>query len=358
MFIVTALVFIGLLLLLVLVHEWGHFITAKKAGCRVEEFGFGFPPRLLAVNYHGTKYSLNLLPIGGFVKIEGEDMQEVTPGPTSFGSKSATWRVIILSAGVFMNLVLAVVLLSVQSVVGMPTLVTDSNAGELSEYKSYIMDVAADSPAAAAELQEFDRIVRINEVSDPTIEEIQGIINQASGQEINLEIERQGQHQTRVITPRINPPEGQGAMGVSLAATGLKKWPWWQAPFIGLERTGQMIVAIISQFGSLIQRAFTQGGLGDTLTGPIGIAIYTKEAAQLGMSYLLEFAALISINLAIINILPLPALDGGRIVFVLMAKVVGRRLPGKFETITHTAGFILLIALMIAITFKDVRRYF
>ncbi len=355
MFVVTALVFIGLLLVLVLVHEWGHFITAKKAGCKVEEFGFGFPPRIASYTWHGTKYSLNLLPIGGFVKIEGEDMNEENPGPTSFASKSAGWRILILSAGVMMNLILAILLLSAQSLVGVPTIATEQNAGQLTDSKSYITGVSANSPAAAAELKEYDRIVKINDIENPSIEQIQQLAGSQS--EISMEIERAGQHKFITIIPRTNPPEGEGAIGISLASMGLVRWPWWQAPLIGIERSGQMLTGIVSQFAHVVRSLAGGAAVGDTLTGPIGIAVYTREAAAMGLSYLLEFAALISINLAIINILPLPALDGGRIVFVIMEKIFGRRFPGKIESITHTAGFVLLIALMIFITIKDVHRY-
>lgn len=353
----TVIVFIIMLLVLVLVHEWGHYIAAKKAGCNVEEFGFGFPPRLFSFVKNGTRWSFNLLPIGGFVKIEGENMEEETPGPQSLASKSATWRIAILSAGVVMNMVLAALLLSVQAGVGAPTLITEENATTLTDHKTYVLDVLDSTPAAESELKEFDRITGIEGTENPSIDQVQTIVSENAGQAITLSIERQGQHMDKEILARANPPEGEGALGISLAATGLEKTPWWQAPWEGIKRTGQMTVAIVTQFALLIQRLFSQGQVGEALSGPIAIAVYTNEATQLGLSYLLEFAALISINLAIINILPFPALDGGRILFVLLEKIFGRRVPGNIEAIVHTAGFILLIGLMVLITFKDVQRY-
>lgn len=358
MLLLTIVVFFTLLLVLVLVHEWGHFIAAKKAGCNVEEFGFGFPPRLFSKMWRGTRYSFNLLPIGGFVKIEGENMDEENPAPTSFAAKSATWRIIILAAGVTMNMVLAWALLSIQSGVGAPTVVTEENAAQLADHKTYILDVSPNSPAAEAGLKEFDRVVTLGGIANPTIEDVQRLVQEQVGQPVTLEVDRQGQDEKLTITPRANPPEGEGAMGVSLAATGLEKVPWWQTPWAGLKRTGQMLIAIGVQFSAIMQRLVTEGSVGETLTGPIGIAIYTEEATQMGLSYLLEFAALISINLAIINILPLPALDGGRILFVLLEKLMGRRVPGNIEQYAHTAGFALLIGLMVLITFRDVQRYF
>lgn len=358
MVLLTAILFIALLLVLVLVHEWGHFYVAKKTGCTVEEFGFGFPPRLWSVLKNGTRYSFNLLPIGGFVKIKGENMDEEIPASDSFAAKSALARIAILAAGVAMNILLAVLLLSIQSVIGTPTLVTDGNASELTSVYTYVLDVAPDSPAAAAGIKQFDRIARVQDTTHPTVKDIQSITQSLAGKEITVEIERQGLHEVKTITPRVNPPEGQGAVGISLASTGLEKVPWYKAPWAGLKKTGQMMLAIVQQFGELIIRLMQKGGVGENLTGPIGIAIYTNEVTKLGPSYFLEFASLISLNLAIINILPFPALDGGRILFVLLEILFSRKALQKVEQYVHTAGFALLILLMILITLRDIHRYF
>ncbi len=354
----TVIVFIALLLILVLAHEFGHFWAARRAGCRIEEFAFGFQPRLFAFERGGTRYSFNLLPIGGYVKIEGEDMDEPTPGPTSFASKTATWRVAILAAGVIMNVVLAAVLLTWQAIVGIPTLVTEENVQHLQDLKTYVLEVAPDSPADAAGVVSMDRIVRIEEVESPTVEDIRHIVREATGGEVTLEIERLGRHLTLMIVPRAEPPADEGPLGVVLVATGLEHVPWWQAPLTGLRRTGSMLTAIVVQFGSLLARLVREGAVGETLTGPVGIAVYTNEVTNLGLSYVLEFAALISLNLALINILPFPALDGGRILFVTIEAVIGKRVPGKVEGFVHTMGFALLILLMLLITFKDIRRLF
>lgn len=358
MLLITILVFAVLLLALVMVHEWGHLMAAKKAGCRVEEFGFGFPPRLFSITWHDTRYSFNLLPLGGFVKIEGENMDDPTPGPTSFASKSPGWRIFILAAGVIMNVVFAGFLLSVQAGIGMPMVVTEENRASLVDLKTYFLDVSENSPAMAAGLKPLDRVVRVNEIDSPSIEQFQAEVAQTRGKEMTLEIERQGVHETISVTPRENPPVNEGALGVGLAATGLERSVWWKAPFVGIQRTAEMLIAIVVQFSALIGRLASGGGVGETLTGPVGIAVYTNEVTQMGLPYILEFGALISLNLALINILPLPALDGGRILFVILEKIAGRRFPGKVEQITHTVGFALLIMLMIAITFRDVQRFF
>lgn len=353
----TIIVFIGLLLILVLAHEWGHFIAAKKAGCKVEEFGFGFPPRLASFHWHGTLYSLNALPLGGFVRIEGEDMEEDAPGADSFASQPTWSKVIILTAGVVMNVVVAVIFLSIQGVVGSPTLITSENAANLTNPLTYVVEVTANSPAETAQLKALDRIVSIDGQANPTIEDIQAITSQQAGQIVMLEIERQGQHETISLIPRTDPPPNEGAIGIQLASTGLIRVPWWQAPWYGLQRTGQMLLTITSEFAGIITRLFHGVGVGDNLTGPVGIAVYANEVTQLGFSYILEFGALISLNLALINILPIPALDGGRVMFVLAQKVLGRRFPWKIEQFSHTVGFVLLIALMLFITLRDIHRF-
>lgn len=358
MVLTTILIFFGMLLVLVLVHEWGHFIVAKKAGCKVEEFGFGFPPRLFSKMWRGTLYSFNLLPIGGFVKIEGEDMSEENPTETSFASKSALWRIAILSAGVVMNLILAAFLLGIESGIGAPTIATPENRHTLSNIMTYVLEIAPGSPAEQAGIQPYDRIVQYGEIAKPSVTDVQEATKKTAGQEISLKIERGGQHITVSVTPRSNPPEGQGALGVSMGETGLIKSPWYLAPWHGIQRTAFMTGAILDQFGGLIAKLFRNESVGEVLTGPIGIAVYTKEAASLGLSYFLEFAAMISINLAIINILPLPALDGGRILFVIIEKAIGKKVPATIEGYVHTAGFIILVGLMIVITFKDAYRYF
>lgn len=354
----TIVVFVGLLLLLVLAHEWGHFIVAKKAGCDVEEFGFGFPPRLFSFTWHGTRYSFNLLPIGGFVKIAGENMDEEAPGPHSFATKSAGWRIAILSAGVIMNVIVAIVLLSIQAVMGAPVVVTDDNQATLTNQLTYILEVATNSPAAEVGLQPLDRIVRVGAAEKPSLPEVQRLLAGGAGETVELEIERQGQHLTVQVTPRVNPPPGEGALGVSLASTGLRQVPWWQAPWQGIVRSYEILREIIVQFSLIIGRLVRDGAAPEGLTGPIGIAVYTNEVTKLGFSYVLEFGALISLNLALINILPIPALDGGRIVFVIFERIFGRRFPRNIEQISHTVGFAALILLMLLITYKDIQRYF
>ncbi len=358
MLLVTILVFVALLMALVLAHELGHFIAARRAGCRVEEFAFGFPPRIFSFMYQGTRFCFNALPIGGYVKIEGEDMDEENPGANSFGSKSPGWRILILTSGVLMNVLLAVLLLSIQAGVGVPTAVTKENVDIVRNVKTYIVDVDDESPASSINLQVLDRIVMIAEEDNPNIETVQRVVSANAGQELLIEVEREGSRVPLSIVPRVNPPENEGALGVVLQEVGLERVVWWKAPIAGINRTWDMLTAIITQFGIILKRLVLEGTTGGVLTGPVGIAIYTNEATSLGLSYVLDFAALISLNLAIINILPFPALDGGRIIFVVLEAIFRRRVPARIEQITHMTGFVLLIALLVFITFKDVGRFF
>lgn len=257
-----------------------------------------------------------------------------------------------------MNVVLAVVLLSIQAGIGSPTLATQDNAGRLHNIITYVTNVDNNSPAAETGIAPLDRIVRINEIQQPSPEQLRAVVAERAGQPILIEVERGGKHLELTIQPRVHPPDGQGPLGVHLAATGLDKVSWWRAPFEGIQRTWQMLMAIVSQFWLIITRLVRHGIVGETLTGPVGIAIYTNEVTQLGLPYVLEFGALISLNLAIINILPFPALDGGRIMFVLLEKLRGKRLAARFEQITHTIGFVILIGLMILITLRDIKRFF
>jgi len=357
MLIESIIVFVVLLLVLVLVHELGHFLTAKLFGCRVEEFAFGFPPKILSKTKGETKYSFNLIPLGGYVKIEGEDMEEEDPGPRSFASKPAWMRIIILSAGVAMNVVLTIVLLSIQSGLGTPMLITEDNASKAQDIRAYVVEVDEGSPAEEAGIKQFDRIVAVETEENPDISLIQQIGRDYGGQEIKIVIDRQGIDETVTVVPRVNPPSGEGPIGMALQEIGLVKTPWYKAPVAGISRTYEMFVVIMGRFWQLIREILAGSRVGDILTGPIGIAIYTGEATSMGISYILEFAALISINLAIINFIPFPALDGGRVIFILFEILYGKRLSNKFEHWAHLTGFVLLMALMVYVTLNDIGRF-
>ena len=373
----TVLIFIIILGLLVFVHELGHFLVARRNGVMAEEFGFGFPPRIFGlyktkngkrklmwgskdVESTDTIYSLNWIPLGGFVKIMGEDGEE-KKDPKSFASKSPFTRTRILAAGVAMNFLLAAVLLSIGYFVGIPQAVDDAASGNLKNEKIQIIETIPGSPAEQMGIQVGDQIVGASVGSDrivdfKTVEEVQNFINAKKGQEIKLDVKRGNETLALSGTPRTDFPASEGALGISLVKTAEVSYPWYEAIWRGAKTTVDLAGMIIVAFGNLLWKLITGHSVGMDVSGPVGIAVLTGQVAKLGFIYILQFTALLSVNLAIINILPIPALDGGRILFILIEKIKGKAVSQKFEARAHNIGFALLITLMVVVTFRDVAR--
>lgn len=357
----TVLIFIVVLGVLVLVHEFGHFITAKRAGMKVEEFGFGFPPKIFSIKKGETRYSLNLIPFGGFVKIYGEDGDDRS-NPRSFSAKSAGTRSRVIVAGVVMNILLAFVLLSIGNLFGLRVGLTGDETARVSDVKIQITQVTAHSPAGDADLRTLDNIVGATQgdqhVAFTTTADTQKYIRDHAGQAITIEIERGSEQMMKTVTPRVNPPAGEGALGISLAATGIVKYPWYQALYRGAQVTGILFINTLIGYFTIIKNIFALGTPGADLTGPVGIAKITGQAARIGFTYLMQFTAIISINLAVLNVIPFPALDGGRLLFILVEKIKRSPLSKRVEGTANAIGFSLLIILMIYVTSKDIIRLF
>jgi len=346
--IITILAFLGVLALLILAHELGHFGTAKAFGIKVEEFGLGFPPRLFGIKRGETLYSLNAIPLGGFTKMAGEEDPKVR---RSLASKGIGTRLIVLSAGSIMNLLLPIVLFSIafmipHDVVIEPTVVTVVNPG---------------SPAASAGIEAGDTLLGINGKPINNFSELQRYIQLNLGKEITILVEHSDSTREEVqLIPRWKPPEGEGAIGIerdvefalSKRTIASQHEPFWKAIPVGASECVEVFVLIKNEV-----LRWVSGATPIQVTGPVGIAQITGEAAKAGISPLLEFTGFISINLAIINILPLPALDGGRIVFVLLEWVRrGKRVSPKTEGLVHLIGFAMLMALILVITYQDIIR--
>lgn len=357
----TLLVFFIVLSVLVLVHEWGHFVTARRAGARVEEFGFGFPPRLFSFRRQGTVFSLNLIPFGGFVKIFGEDGEHRSE-PGSFGSLKISKRAKIIAAGVTMNLILAWFLLSLGNVIGRPAVVDEANAALAQNVTIQVVSVAKGSPADLAGIKNSDSLVgaSLNGQSRnfATAQEFQNFVSSAKDQSIDLVLKRDGGMVTVAVTPRLDPPPGEGALGIGLVRVGLIRVPWYAAPVKAVkdvvQLTGAVAYSLAMFFGSLIFK----GQLMGDVTGPVGIATLAGQAYRMGLSYLIQLTALLSINLAILNILPFPALDGGRLIFLAAEKIKKSPLNPKWERVVNATGFALLLLLMLFVTWKDIARLF
>lgn len=371
----TLLIFIAVLGILVFVHELGHFFTARLLGVKSEEFGFGFPPRICGwrkvngkrkffwgnqdiekIESEDTVWSLNWLPLGGFVKIKGENGDG--EDADSFGVQKAWKRIIILSAGVTMNFLLAMVLLSAVYMIGSPQAVTgEGSAAQVTDAQVQIMAVTADSPAEIAGLEIGDAIVSIDGESVEETDEVSKLIVDKASQDVLLVINRSGEEQDITVVPELNEESETGVIGVSLIKAGLVKYPWYQAIWLGIKSTFLMTWQILIGFGVLIKGLFVGLPAGVDVAGPVGIAVMTGQVAKLGVVYLLQFSALLSINLAIINFLPLPALDGGRVLFVLIEKVRGKPVDRKLEGIIHTFGFLFLILLIFVVTGRDIWKF-
>jgi regulator of sigma E protease len=359
----TIIVFLLILGLLIFAHELGHFVSAKKAGVKVEEFGFGFPPRIFGFKKGDTIYSINAIPLGGFVKIFGEEQDDKrSESKFAFYNKPIWQRAVILVMGVVMNLILAVVLLSIVHMLGIPTFVEQGQEANYRNIQIQIVETAKNSPAEIAGIKIGDTIVSLaygsEKVEIKEIEEVQKFIGFHSGQEISVEIKRGNEIIVKNLTPRVDPPKEEGALGIAMSKTGLVSYPWHTAISKGIEATGKLAVTMITMFWLLIKTLLFQGKMIGDVAGPIGIAVLTSQVVQLGWVYVLQFAAILSINLAIINILPFPALDGGRLLFLLIEKIKGKPVKVKTERIAHTLGFAILIGLMIIVTLRDVIKLF
>lgn len=359
---ITALIFIIVIGVLVFVHEFGHFIFAKRAGMRVEEFGFGFPPRIWGVKKGETIYSINAIPFGGFVKILGEE-GEAPDNPRSFSSKPVGSRLKVIVAGVVMNFFLAVALLMLGNFLGLRIgLVDDEISADAQEKQVQIIQVSQGSPADTAGLKLLDEVIgfKANDQIIPVfkVEDVQNYVRDHAGQRVMMVIQRSSETLQREVIPRANPPTGQGALGVSLALTGIVKYPWYDAVWRGVYDAVILTMNTVIGYFILFKTLLIHGKLMADVSGPVGIANLTGQAARIGINYLMQFTAMISINLAVLNIIPFPALDGGRALMIITEKIKGSPVNKRIEQSVNTVGFSLLIALMIYVTVKDITRFF
>ncbi|MFH1111657.1 MAG: RIP metalloprotease RseP [Patescibacteria group bacterium] len=353
----TIIVFIAILAVLVLAHELGHFFTARKLGVNVEEFGFGFPPRVLSVKKNNTTYSLNLLPLGGFVKLKGEN-GEGKQDADSFAAQLAWKRSVILVAGVFMNVVLCFVLLSVGFMSGLPTIVDESNVTAARDVKVQIFSVLPQSPAAKAGIGIGDSIISLDGVKFDSLEQVQNYIAEHNNIALSVKLEQNGAPVEKQVIPMVLPESNnKAAMGVTLIQTGIISYPWYESIWMGGKSTGYLIYDTVAGFVMIIKNLISEHKTGVEVAGPVGIAVLTGQVVSLGWIYVLQFAALLSINLAIINILPIPALDGGRILFVIIEKIRRKANSEKIEALVHQIGFMFLMLLIVVVTYKDLMRF-
>jgi len=355
----TILIFIITLSILVFVHELGHFLMAKKMGVKVEEFGIGIPPKLFGVKKGETLYSINLLPIGGFVKLFGEEYNELDHKGTlkidknrAFVNKKPWQKTLIVLGGVIGNFLLGWLIFSYLVTQGVPV-PTD---------KVIVEKITRNSPASISGLQERDVIKKMvfeNNTVDLTstnilIEETK----KSAGKNIKLLVQRNQQEFTIDLVPRTNPPKGEGPLGISITSYVEKRYPWYSAPFYGLIEAFSITSKIASELGKMVFGFITFQKQKVDVAGPIGIANLAGQAIKFGKNAFFEFLALLSLNLAIINILPFPALDGGRLVFILYEGFTKKRPNKNFEKYINLIGFIVLLSLVALVTVNDIIKLF
>jgi len=379
----TIITFFIVLSILILVHELGHFVLAKKAGIKVEEFGFGYPPRIFGKKIGETVYSLNWLLFGGFVRLYGEEYTERRgreQGKTrnrAFWAKSKKARTGVIVSGVLANFVLAIVVFSiVYSFSGIPT-----KTGRIR-----VAGLISDTPAQKSGLKEGDVILQVNEERLNNLNHFIKVIDQKKGVEISLTIDRDKDNpcQEKVfggwptvgeqkspfscqdgklilwITPRVNPPEGEGPLGVLVSDVEMKKFPFWQMPWRGtvegFKEAFGWAALILGALKGMVVDLVVHGTVPKDVAGPIGIFQITNVVAKSGILNILQFMGILSVNLAVINILPFPALDGGRLVFIIYEAVTRKKPKPSFEQWVNTLGMAFLLLLIILITVNDVGR--
>lgn len=345
----TAVIFILILSILVLFHEIGHFTAAKLIGVKVEEFGFGLPPRIIGKKIKGVLYSLNWLPIGGFVKLAGEDEDpsslKTPKSPKSlksyFFARTKKERAAILLAGVAMNFLLAI---------GITTYLLTQGVEEPSG-RVHIENVITNSPAEKAGIMKGDIIEYYK-----TPNELISFVKDHAGEEITLSILRNSQRIAVSLIPRKDVPKGEGPMGVAISDLETRIYPLSQAPVEAMKITVQRAWDMFAGIGTLIKNIVQLKPVGEDVAGPIGIAQVTGKAIAFGWKAVLEFMSILSLNLAVLNILPIPALDGGRLAFIFLEKIIGKKIRPAFEQSTHQVGMIILFILIILISINDIMR--
>jgi len=354
-----------LFVLLILVHEYGHFLAAKKNGVEVEEFGIGFPPRIGGKTFgrgiFRAYYTLNWLPLGGFVKMKGENEADKRKG--SFGAASYPAKVVIIAAGVFMNLVAAAVILTILAWVGMPQVI-DNQFHVASDSKVVSSKVLAGyvgqgSPAEQAGVVFGDELISINGQEVISSEQLFDLTEENAGQDIGLVyIDEDGQQVSSSVQLRAEDSD-EGYFGVSPTEVTLEK-STWSAPVAGIILTLQLTWATLSGLGTLLVSLFSGNAAqaGDSVTGPVGIVVLLKDMSIIGPELLMFFVAVISITLAVMNALPIPALDGGRLFVSGVFKLIKKPLSAKLENYIHGIGFIVLIGLILLVSAHDIQRFF
>ena len=348
------------IIILAALHEFGHFFIAKKCGVTVEEFGIGYPPRIFGKKIGETLYSLNLLPFGAFVKMEGEE--ESIDSPTSFSSQSIRNKILITLGGVISFWLVAIIIFSTIFYLGYGTVIDDGDYSDLSDFKVRIIEIAELSPAETAGLKIGDTIKKISfeeeEIFPLKIISAQSFINSHLGDEVSIFVERGEDVIEKSLIVRDSFPEGEGAMGVALIRTAIEKYPWYLAIHQGIIRTWDNTIMVLEGYGLMFSSFFNDTSPEGEMVGPIGVFRIVAQSQEFGAIYFLSFIALISINLAVFNSLPIPLVDGGRVFFLFIEWVRQKPISKKIQEKIDFASFIFLGSLIVWVMVKDIINLF
>lgn len=356
----TTVLFIFILGILVFVHEAGHFFAAKIAGIKVEEFAFGFPPRLFSKKRGETVYSINAIPIGGYVRLLGES--DESKNKRSFSQKSPFSRAMVSVAGVIMHLVLAWLIFAIGFSIGMTPMVTsaDKIPGKIISNSIIISETTADSPASKAGFAPGDNLLSASSAGEEIVvfqnaSEVTNYSKNHFGKEVEFVYLRDKSEQTAKV---ILSGDQSAPFGVGMIDNSVVKVSWYFSPIVAFREIARIVWINLQFLGSFFVQLFSRGEISKEVGGPVAIYIFTGMAARAGAMVFLQFVAILSVSLALINILPFPALDGGRLLFIILEKIFRKKvITEKVENIIHSLGFILIIIFAIAVTYKDVIKF-
>lgn len=362
----SVIIFIIILAVLIIVHEYGHFIVAKKSGIRVDEFGLGYPPKAKTLfRKNGTDFTLNWLPFGGFVKIFGENPDDESlegiHKNSAFVNKPKLIQAGVLFAGPAFNFIFAWLIIIITLFVGLPTTINDSMQERfVSDQATIVTQVVSGSPAEVAGLVVGDKIssvvVGVEKYDHINTKDLRDLVIANPEKTFVINYKRVDAENSVELTPKLDVETGEKLLGVGIDNYGIYKPNFGNAVLDSFRFTGAMIANISVALWSLIKGVFVGGADIANLTGPIGIVGLVGDASKMGLAYVLTFTALISINLGLINLIPFPALDGGRLLFLLIERIKGGRVNYKILNFLNLIGFSILILLMLFISYKDIGR--
>lgn len=356
MTIITIILFIFILGLLVFVHELGHFLAAKLSNIKVEEFAFGFPPKIWSKKKGETIYAINAIPIGGYVKMLGES--EESQSSRSFSKKKPGVRAAVSVAGVLMNFVLAWLILTVGFAVGMSPLVSspDTIPGKKLRSEVIIAAIESGTPAENSGIKPGDIIISgatgTNKVEFNSASSVSKFTKDNLGNPVSLVYKHENVEKLTEVKLSNDP---NSPLGISIVENSIIRTPWYLSPVVALREIYRIIVINLVFLKSFFVQLFSSGELSKDVGGPVAIYIFTGMAAKAGVMVVAQFIAILSISLALINILPFPALDGGRLLFIALEKIFRRKVVKEnVENIIHTIGFALILVFAAVVTYKDI----